>query len=237
MPATSTFRRIDPLYALVNYWADCPFKSLIPSAAGSNAWTIHHWRSYSKPLQSILNDYITDYTSEHFYDEPRTEKSISTSDFGVIINQYVVPMYGEKWTRLYDALFAAYNPIHNYDMTESETKTNSGTITTDNTQTSNGSTTQTVNIYGYNSSDATPANNNTGTDDTTTTDKGSAETSASETRELTRAGNIGVTTSAQMIEGELNLRKTVFLGIVIEDLDDALTIGIYDDCIRGGGYI
>ena len=122
-------------------------------------------------------------------------------------------------------------------MTESETKSNSGTINTDNTQTRNGSTEQTVNIYGYNSNDATPANNNTGTDETTTTDKGSAETSASETRELTRAGNIGVTTSAQMIEGELNLRKTVFLGIVIEDLDDALTLGIYDDCIRGGGYI
>lgn len=51
--------------------------------------------------------------------------------------------------------------------------------------------------------------------------------SDSETRTLKRHGNIGVTTSQQMIESELELRKKNFFEIVFRDVDNYLTLAIY----------
>lgn len=47
------------------------------------------------------------------------------------------------------------------------------------------------------------------------------------TRTLKRHGNIGVTTSQQMIESELELRKKQFFEIVFRDIDTYLTLNIY----------
>lgn len=46
-------------------------------------------------------------------------------------------------------------------------------------------------------------------------------------RTLTRKGNIGVTTSQQMLQSEIELRKTDFYNIVYEDIDNILTLKIY----------
>lgn len=48
-----------------------------------------------------------------------------------------------------------------------------------------------------------------------------------ENRTLKRHGNIGVTTSQQMIESELELRKKFFYEIVFRDIDQYLTLSIY----------
>lgn len=48
------------------------------------------------------------------------------------------------------------------------------------------------------------------------------------TRQLTRKGNIGVTTSQQMITSEIELRKQRFFEIVFTNLDDALTSPIWE---------
>lgn len=47
------------------------------------------------------------------------------------------------------------------------------------------------------------------------------------TRTLKRHGNIGVTTSQQMIESELELRKKFFFEIVFKDIDNYLTLAVY----------
>lgn len=48
------------------------------------------------------------------------------------------------------------------------------------------------------------------------------------THKLTRHGNIGVTTSQQMLTSELEVRKTNFFrDIVYKDIDKVLTIGVY----------
>lgn len=44
---------------------------------------------------------------------------------------------------------------------------------------------------------------------------------------LTRSGNIGVTTSQQMIESEIELRKQNFFDLIYKDLDKVLTLMIY----------
>lgn len=46
-------------------------------------------------------------------------------------------------------------------------------------------------------------------------------------RILTRSGNIGVTTSAQMIQGEINLRSWSFYEMMMGDVDSVLTCSFY----------
>ena len=46
-------------------------------------------------------------------------------------------------------------------------------------------------------------------------------------RELTRSGNIGVTTSQQMLQSEIELRKWLYYQSVFNDIDSILTLSIY----------
>ena len=214
-------------------------------------------------------------------------------------------MFKANWTKQYATLSAQYNPIQNYDMTETlsndvktveyghtnirtddlthtrtddltHTQTDDLTITRtdDLTHTKNGTETQTPDltdstdnaVYGFNSSDAVPTGQqqrtSTGTNETeydltdtdsgtvTTTDSGTVtntdEGTVTNTEEgtvtdaesgtdthrhsytLTRSGNIGVTTSQQMIEAERDLWMwNFFRDVVFPDVDKVLTIKIY----------
>lgn len=87
--------------------------------------------------------------------------------------------------------------------------------------------------------------NNTGstiqTDDTTKTDdytttgteSNNVDTNrtitATGTEKLTRSGNIGVTTSQQMIESEISLRKLDIINMIYEDIDKVITIPYYSN--------
>ena len=53
------------------------------------------------------------------------------------------------------------------------------------------------------------------------------EGSRTDTHTLTRTGNIGVTTSQQMLESELSLRKYDFYKNIYEDIDSLLTLKVY----------
>lgn len=228
-----------------------------------------------------------------------------STDQKATIAKTVYSICHKNWQYEWDAMFATYDPIENYDSTETETIKKTGTDTTSHTgsdthtlsgtdstsntgtvnvvnqgsdSTANGGTvkdensvengkTETKNqLYGYNSTD--PANdslntvtvnqvvNNTQTIDTTSkvdstlestqtnnttdattygkSDKESIDLSDAtnynntNTRDLRRHGNIGVTTSQQMIESELELRKKNFYSLVFRDIDEYLTIGIYE---------
>ena len=120
------------------------------------------------------------------------------------IGSMLLTMYLDGWRRMYAAMTAEYNPINNYDMVETERRNTSSSMT--------GTSDTGVHGYGGGAS-AAP----TGKVET------SSSGSGSEGRSLTRSGNIGVTTSAQMIEGELTLRSTPYWDHVFSDLDKVLT--------------
>lgn len=249
--------------------------------------------------------------------------------------QYVAGMvytlYNVKWSKLYALLSMEYNPISNYDMTETETinhetdydstdtgtvtrvndtntsntathtgtdtnvidsetsdiKTQSGTVTTviddettnTGTVTDSGSRTVDDGVFGFNSSEAvdtdtstetkgnTRTNNlteskdstntetrnlsdmNTGTVDTTETqtknltdtDSGEIDSTDTETRnlastnngtedterELHRSGNIGVTTTQQMMQSEIQLWQWNFFRTVFDDIDEVCCLAVY----------
>jgi hypothetical protein len=152
-----------------------------------------------------------------------------------IISTVVSNHYLNDWKRLYNAIYSDYNPINNYDMLETET-TNGETGNTSKNENTNKTTTSVENatndkMYGFNSVNASNK------DDVISTGKQSEESeninnttinaTQKNNRELKRSGNIGVTTSQQMIESEIELRKNNLLSIIFNDIDKILTIQCY----------
>lgn len=117
----------------------------------------------------------------------------------------------DAWTRLYNALSAEYNPIENYDRNEEWTDTSN------NTSTSSGSVLNKVN--GYNA----PTLTDSAKAETTDTTNGNG----SNTHTGRVHGNIGVTTNQQMIQAELDLRKTDIYEIITREFIEKFCILVY----------
>lgn len=249
---------------------------------------------------------------------PLLDKYVSASTTGELTETQkgnlataIFNLYIEKWTRLYQVMTSEYDPIENYNMTETETgssssgntRTHGGTDTTTHSGTDNvshsgtvatahtgtvadahtgtitdetaehtetsGETTTDRDIYGYNSetavNDTTTAGTTTGegdgtkdttrtlaNTDTTTYNDTSTDTlnhsdnrtvnltdqtthgetitdagTGSSSRTLTRAGNIGVTTSEQMLQSQIDLWQWNFFEGVFKDVDTILCSLIY----------
>ena len=128
----------------------------------------------------------------------------------VDIAHIVYTKFSDKWKRVYDAMMMEYNPINNYDMVENE-KVNSKITSTIGVNNS---------THGFGSPTAAPTDEGS----STTTTEGDAKDNV---RELTRSGNIGVTTSAQLLAGELEVRKNLFIEEVMKDIDSIICLKIY----------
>ena len=166
----------------------------------------------------------------------------------VSLANVIYKMYIKNWNKEYAVLGLEYNPISNYDSSESESierensnnRANTGTQSTSGNQTVSSKTSGSGenNIYGFNSATAvgdstssdSATNTTTSTDSNTRTDNLSESQTGEETvtRTLTRSGNIGVTTSQQMAQSEIDLWKwKFFYDIVFPDLDEILTTMTY----------
>lgn len=99
------------------------------------------------------------------------------------------------WDRIYKASQLEYNPIENYNRTESWTDTESEETAAENTA----SSTEQNDVSAFNSAAYSPKDKTTGIGSNSGT--GSRERTASHTGNV--SGNIGVTTSQQMLEQEL----------------------------------
>lgn len=147
--------------------------------------------------------------------------------------------FGDQWTRAYNALVTEYMPLENYNMVETEVNEITDDSTTDVTgsATNNNTTVSSAkNVYGYNTSTAVPSETesiNTGQNTDVKTDY---DNTRNIDRELHRSGNIGVTTSQQMLEAELKLRAYRFFERVYKDVDSILALPIYDGEITAAIY-
>ena len=134
----------------------------------------------------------------------------------------------DAWSKMVTALQSQYNALHNYDRTETHTDKWSNDSTKNMVQTSGGSDTTTTKTAAFDGDSlATAGENKTaygGTANTTNTDKDSG------TRDYTikAYGNIGVTTSQQMLESEMQLRgKYDIYSIIVSEFRDKFCILIY----------
>lgn len=151
------------------------------------------------------------------YISPLVEKTLTDGELlpatvtalaGLIYSLNIV-----NWAKEWATLSAVYDPIQNYSMTEE--------MTDDETVIEYGRThTMSSDVYGFNSSDPSPSG---GTSDG---DEGSDTHTRNYT--LTRSGNIGVTTSQQMLQSERDLWVwNFFFDVVFPSIDRVLTISIY----------
>ena len=131
----------------------------------------------------------------------------------------ILQKFALSWDKIYSAINTNYKPLENYDMEQTETPDITHTKNVKiNTKVQN-------DVYGFNSSNPVPSSQ-------TTTDGASLnneETNKeSGTRGLTRHGNIGVTTSQQMLQSEIDLRsKFNFTNHLFDDVDTMLCLLVY----------
>lgn len=121
---------------------------------------------------------------------------------------------------------------------DSTTRTDSGTIGTVDTRSENSD------VFGFNSNDAVGSDSlgvsgsSTDTHNLTYTetldgeevraDSSASESDRTDSRELTRGGNIGVTTSQQMVTSERDLWNWNYFSTIFKDIDSLTTLEIYD---------
>ena len=155
------------------------------------------------------------------------------------------------WNELYDTTQYEYNPIWNKDgtVTETETRNLAGTDhTTDNTdrvdnlqdkETRDLDDDNTHSVYGFNSSTAAPESkdvgNYNGTDtfdhtgrqdvdrtfDKKTTDTGTIK------HERTEQGNIGLTSTQQLIKEQREVVELNLMDVIIKDFIQRFCLGVY----------
>lgn len=124
------------------------------------------------------------------------------------------------WTRALLAMDAEYNPIHNYDRTETLEEEESGS----GGRTDEASGTSTETTAAFNSSSYTPKNkveSSSEADSSSTYGRDHSHT-------LRASGNIGVTTSQQMVEAEMSLAgKLDIYQIIAQDFKKEFCVMVY----------
>lgn len=128
-----------------------------------------------------------------------------------------------RWKKLYETTQFDYNPIWNKDGTISETETRALTNSAETDTTGNGSNLHQV--AGFNTDE-------TATDYTDTTGStghmtGSGAEDENITRSRTESGNIGVTTTQQMIKEEREIWDFNIIDIIVRDFKKRFCILVY----------
>lgn len=189
----------------------------------------HGFRSGHKIVGSLIENFL--------------ENNVVSEKNKITIAQTIYTLYIKNWNALYKTLSLEYNPIENYSMTEIENVQDShkGTLKSDSTDSNKNTENTIVNdtsnnqLWGFNSTDSVNSDKQVG--DTTRNVDGSINSIHKNTdietkditsdRTLKRSGNIGVTTSQQMIESERQLWLWNFFESVFSDIDKILVLKIY----------
>ena len=167
----------------------------------------------SDVAETLDMDYYLNHSGEK-YISPITEKLYLNNPNTYLdkLASLIVLKYSDKWNKLYKSFFEdEYNPIENYSMIEEE---NANTNITNSTTGKN-------NIYGFNTTaEYGVPQDNSSVESTTSGDFDDNH------RKLTRSGNIGVTTSQQMLQSEIDLRQWNFYNDLMNDIDEIMCLAI-----------
>lgn len=155
---------------------------------------------------SDVVDDVMDDLKQHYYDHyllyPEDDLSVRA--------YHALRLNAQRVNDLINSTLFDYNPIENYNMTETEGETTSGSTT--GSGSSGGSTTTSEYPFDATGAKAVAKSENGANSES------SSESEGQRDRTLTRSGNIGVTTSQQMIEQQRNIAASA-IGWVIEILN------------------
>ena len=138
------------------------------------------------------------------YDEDFMQPGDRSKD----IADLIILKFGSNWDKLYYALLQDYDPISNYDRTEHEEM---------NSKIKNNTS---VKRYGFNTASDSPVGDN----DMESETSGLKDDNY---RDSHTYGNIGVTSTQQLLESEFELRKRNLLDVIFNDIDTMLCLKIY----------
>lgn len=131
-----------------------------------------------------------------------------------------------NWKKLYDTMLLEYNPIENYDRMEewNDTDTESGSSTVTNEIMSSGTITEQNTAFNAGLADhAKEISDN----DTTNNGSGTNKRDAKHSRSGRAHGNIGVTTSQQMIESERKVAMFNIYDVIAESFVENFCLMVY----------
>lgn len=131
-----------------------------------------------------------------------------------------------NWKKLYDTTLLEYNPIENYDRMEewNDTDTESGSSTVTNEIINTGTVTEQNTAFNAGLADhAKEISDN----DTTNNGSGTNKRDAKHTRSGRAHGNIGVTTSQQMIQSEREVAIFNIYDIIAESFVENFCLMVY----------
>ena len=166
----------------------------------------------------IINYFTQDIDIAHPFQEIVDNPSL-WGGFVLQFWRYMEIHYGSNILKVANVyLGAEYDPLENYNGTENYTRDNSQNT---NITTSGSSS---MNIDGFNSDESSPQSDG---ESSSTTTGDAKDNTIHEEITRTRHGNLGITTSQQMIESELALRKFDFVNYVYSCMDQALLSSIY----------
>lgn len=160
-----------------------------------------------------------------------------------IILKQLISVWSNKelynWKKLFATMNFDYNPIDNYDRTETETINNERTNNATGSQeseTTNNLQIASENVHkvsGYNSASLfenegdTGTVNNTGTVGNNITSNSNSKDTGTESRTLHSRGNIGVTTTQQMIEQERNISEFNIYDYIVRSFKRRFCLMLY----------
>lgn len=187
------------------------------------------------------NAEILDFNINHDYENyvfltSQKEVQNAYQEFVKLVKSHLL-LNSYKYSGLYKTTLLEYNPIENYSMTESGTDTRMPNITTTdsmNVGEQSNSTTSTDSVSPYDTQTFTDSNktivsenNGARTDSNTRTESGTETTK----HDFKRSGNIGVTTSQQMLDSERKIVNFTFLKIVFSNIiDDTCIVTDWEVC-------
>lgn len=200
-------------------------------------------------VNAFINSENQDVLDESYYIEHSADKYISPilekyvekfagltmqADVSQRLAKMIYHRYGLKWNKIYTALLTQYNPLENYSMEEirtpdlsfDETENQKSKLETERTTHADSK------YKGFNADDPVTINQTDGTEDSDVSGgnldneihKVSEHTG---TETLTRSGNIGITSSQQMLEQEFKVRQYDFYKMIYNDIDSILCLSVY----------
>lgn len=182
----------------------------------------HSNEKFISSLMTKLFEQMLTANGIDYYDYKDETPAQQKTDLEDLYNNLLPLIYNRfavKWKKLFDALNESYNPLENYSMID--TRTPNLTIK-DVAKGETDSKTESG-VVGFNSVNSKPAGTNAGNQKVDSSNT-RTETGSETTR---RSGNIGVTTSQQMLESEFEVRKHDIYQLIYNDIDSLICLKIY----------
>ena len=131
------------------------------------------------------------------------------------------------WEKLYYTTIVEYDPIENYNRTEEWTDTGKTTANIENSSNTTDGSTSTEQVQGFDSASFVDRNKTTSAGTSNTNGKSNQTENSTNTRKGVTKGNIGVTTTQQMIEEERRIAQFDIYSQIVADFKRFFCIMVY----------